>query len=87
VHPPDSTTAAIPILSSGDLKACVAPIALLQMLPNPSCYFRPTGIAFDSNGNLFMASEVSGEIFVIGREDGTPVGKVTLEEPGKLGVW
>jgi hypothetical protein len=87
VHPPSSKTAAIPILSSGDLSACVAPSPWLQVLPNPACMFRPSGLAFDSHGNLFMASEVSGEVYVIGRADGASVDSVTLEKPGKPGVW
>jgi hypothetical protein len=55
------------------------------MLPNPTCVFRPSAIAFDPRGNLYMASEVSGEIYMIGREDGSTVDSVTLETPGKLG--
>jgi DNA-binding beta-propeller fold protein YncE len=85
VHPATSTTAAIPILSSGDLKACNALSPLLQMLPNPACVFRPTAVAFDPKGNLYVASEVSGEIYVIEREDGASVDSVILETPGKLG--
>jgi hypothetical protein len=34
-----------------------------------------------------MASEVSGEVWLIGRTDGANVGNLTLEVPGKLGVW
>jgi hypothetical protein len=47
----------------------------------PIC-FRPTGLAFDSKGRLFMASEKTGEIWVIGRADGSSVDSVTLEGPG-----
>jgi hypothetical protein len=53
------------------------------MLPNPGCVFRPSAVAFDPQGNLYVASEVSGEIFLIGREDGSSVDSVTLETPGK----
>jgi hypothetical protein len=49
--------------------------------------FRPTGIAFGSHDNLFMARENSGEIYLVGREDGASVDSVTLEQPGKLAVW
>jgi hypothetical protein len=87
VHPSTSKTAAIPILSSGDLSACAAANPFLQMLPNPNCMFRPSGVTFDHHGNLFMASEVSGEVWLIGRVDGQNIGNLTLEKPGKLGVW
>ena len=81
MHPASSTTAAIPILSIADTSACKS------WFPGPACSFRPTGLAFDSHGNLFMASEASGEIYVIGREDGASVDSVTLEIPGKIGIW
>jgi sugar lactone lactonase YvrE len=43
-----------------------------------SC-IRPTGLAFDAKGRLYMAAEVTGEIFVIERNDGRSVDSVTLE--------
>jgi hypothetical protein len=46
--------------------------------------FRPTGIAFDSKGRLFMASDSSGEIYVITRTDGRSVDSLTAEDVEKL---
>jgi hypothetical protein len=55
VAAPDNTTAAIDIFSNVDNKAC------------PDNCFRPTGLAFDSQGRLFMSSDATGEIYVIAR--------------------
>jgi hypothetical protein len=46
--------------------------------------FRPTGIAFDSKGRLFMASDSTGEIYVITRTDGRSVDSLTAEDVEKL---
>ncbi|KAF2429121.1 soluble quino protein glucose dehydrogenase [Tothia fuscella] len=81
VHPASSTKAAIPILESGDLSSCKGVLAMVGL---GTCYFRPSGIAFDPKGNLYVASEISGEVYVIQREDGASVDSVTLETPGKL---
>jgi hypothetical protein len=42
--------------------------------------FRPTGIEFDSKGRLYMASDATGEIYVIARTDGQSVDSSTAEE-------
>jgi hypothetical protein len=42
--------------------------------------FRPTGIAFDSKGRLYMASDATGEIWLITRTDGKSVDSSTVEE-------
>jgi hypothetical protein len=38
----------------------------------PDGCFRPVGLAWDSNGRLFMSSDATGEIYMIIRSDGTP---------------
>ena len=50
----------------------------------PSDCFRPTGLAFDSKGNLFMASDATGSIYVIERADGKSVDSVDAETLEKL---
>lgn len=55
VAAPDNTTAAIDIFANADNNAC------------PDNCFRPTGLAFDSQGRLFMSSDATGEIYVIAR--------------------
>lgn len=67
VHPPESTTAAIPIVKNPDQSLC------------PERCFRPVGLAFDAKGRLFMASDTTGEIFLVGRTDGKTADSVTLE--------
>jgi glucose/arabinose dehydrogenase len=54
----DSMTAATDIVSNADNSAC------------PDNCFRPVGLAWDSNGRLFMSSDSTGEIYVISREEG-----------------
>jgi hypothetical protein len=70
VHPSNSENAAIPILYNTELSGC----------PNQPKCIRPTGLAFDKYGNLFMANEKGGEIYVIGRADGTSVDSATLSD-------
>ena len=53
---PDNTTAAIDIFANTDNSAC------------PDNCFRPAGLAFDSQGRLFMSSDATGEIYVIARD-------------------
>ena len=53
VDPPDSNTSALSIFSNVDNSVC------------PDSCFRPTGLTFDNKGRLFMASDASGEIYVI----------------------
>jgi len=47
--------------------------------------FRPTGLAFDAKGRLYMASDATGEIWVIGRDDDKSLDSLTLEKPGSVG--
>lgn len=65
----NSTTAAIDIVSNTDLSEC------------PDNCFRPAGLAWDSQGRLFMSSDSTGEIFVITREDGSGVNSVSEAVP------
>ena len=53
VQPPNSTTAAANVLGNADLSLC------------PSGCFRPVGLAWDSQGRLFMSSDSTGEIYVL----------------------
>src|SRR5690242_9098413 len=61
----NSTSAAIDIVSNADLSEC------------PDRCFRPAGLAWDSQGRLFMSSDATGEIYVITREDGSGVNSVS----------
>jgi hypothetical protein len=61
----NSTSAAIDIVSNKDLSKC------------PDNCFRPAGLAWDSQGRLYMSSDSTGEIFVITREDGGGVNSVS----------
>ncbi|KAF2120882.1 soluble quino protein glucose/sorbosone dehydrogenase [Lophiotrema nucula] len=54
----NSSTAAIDIVSNPDLSQC------------PDNCFRPVGLAWDSQGRLFMSSDSTGEIYVVVRTDG-----------------
>ena len=55
----DSRTAAIDILSNRDTSQC------------PDHCFRPVGLAWDSQGRLYMSSDATGEIYVLVRTDGS----------------
>jgi hypothetical protein len=55
----DNTTAAVDIFANIDNKVC------------PDNCFRPVGLAFDSQGRLFMSSDATGEIYVIVRDSST----------------
>ncbi|KAI4687634.1 uncharacterized protein J4E88_003225 [Alternaria novae-zelandiae] len=61
----NSTTAATDIVSNPDLSAC------------PDSCFRPVGLAWDTEGRLYMSSDSTGEIFVVTREDGSGVADVS----------
>ena len=61
----NSTAAAVDIMSNTDLSKC------------PDNCFRPVGLAWDSQGRLFMSSDATGEIYVITREDGSGVNNVS----------
>jgi len=65
VAPANSTTAATDIVSNPDLSAC------------PSSCFRPVGLAWDTQGRLFMSSDATGEIYVITKDDGSGVADVS----------
>lgn len=56
--PPNSTTAAVDILSNRDVSRC------------PDQCFRPVGLAWDKQGRLFMSSDSTGEIWVVEKEGG-----------------
>nr|POE47656.1 hypothetical protein CFP56_00987 [Quercus suber] len=58
VEASDSTTAARDIVSNVDNSVC------------PGGCFRPVGLAWDSQGRLFMSSDSTGEIYAILRSDG-----------------
>ncbi|KAK3725047.1 hypothetical protein LTR37_000557 [Vermiconidia calcicola] len=60
VEPSTSRTAAIDILSNADVASC-----------NDEDCFRPVGLAWDSEGRLFMSSDTTGEIYVVMRADGS----------------
>ncbi|KAL2069968.1 hypothetical protein VTL71DRAFT_14648 [Oculimacula yallundae] len=54
VEPSTSTKAAVNIMQNSNLGSC------------PNGCFRPTGLAWDSKDRLFMTSDTTGEIFIIG---------------------
>jgi hypothetical protein len=55
----DNNTATTDILANQNNSVC------------PSQCFRPVGIAFDSQGRLFMSSDATGEIYVVVKEGST----------------
>lgn len=57
-EPADSNSSAIDIVSNPDLSRC------------PDECFRPVGLAWDSQGRLFMSSDSTGEIYVVVRTEG-----------------
>ncbi|KAF1835514.1 soluble quino protein glucose dehydrogenase [Decorospora gaudefroyi] len=63
--PENSTDAATDIVANPDLSEC------------PGSCFRPVGLAWDSQGRLFMSSDSTGEIYVITKEDGSGVADVS----------
>lgn len=74
----DSSSATADVLSNADLSKC------------PDSCFRPVGLAWDSQGRLFMSSDSTGEIYVLQRSDmsatggtetGTATGTGTLVTP------
>ncbi|OQO12130.1 hypothetical protein B0A48_02770 [Cryoendolithus antarcticus] len=72
VQPSNSTTAAIDIVSNADNSKC------------PGGCFRPVGLAWDSQGRLFMSSDATGEIFVVLRADGNSTQSVGSNATGTL---
>lgn len=69
----DNTTAAIDIFANIDNKAC------------PDKCFRPVGLAFDSQGRLFMSSDATGEIYVIIRDSSTRTKSSNSQQPSQTG--
>ncbi|KAL8801406.1 MAG: hypothetical protein Q9182_004470 [Xanthomendoza sp. 2 TL-2023] len=59
--PSNSKTAVIDIMSNVDVSKCGQ---LRPYMWNNDC-FRPTGLAFDKKGRLYMSSDQTGEIWVI----------------------
>jgi len=53
VQPPNSKTAAIPVMENPNTGSC------------PTGCFRPVGLAFDKKKRLYMSSDSSGEVYVI----------------------
>ena len=72
VQPSNSTTGAIDIVSNQDNSKC------------PDGCFRPVGLAWDSQGRLFMSSDSTGEIYVILRVDGNSTQSVGSNATGTI---
>lgn len=70
----DNTTAALDIFANADNDAC------------PDNCFRPTGLAFDTQGRLFMSSDSTGEIYVIARESTSSPAGTTPNRSSQTGV-
>ena len=77
LQPNTSTTAAVDVVSNADLTKC------------PDSCFRPVGLAWDSQGRLFMSSDATGEIYMILRADGNATSSAgsntTGTIPGQMG--
>ena len=69
----NSPTAAVDIVSNPDLSKC------------PSECFRPVGLAWDTQGRLFMSSDSTGEIYMITKPDGSGVADVRQANGGSGG--
>lgn len=67
-EPPNSLTAATDIISNVDNSAC------------PGNCLRPVGLAFDTQGRMFMSSDASGEIYLVTRT-GSSSGTSTSGSP------
>jgi hypothetical protein len=67
----------IPFSNGEPVAASVNNTATIDILANqnnsvcPSQCFRPVGLAFDSQGRLFMSSDATGEIYVVVKEGST----------------
>ncbi|KAK3945536.1 putative glucose sorbosone dehydrogenase [Diplogelasinospora grovesii] len=68
--PSNSTTAAVDILSNPDTRQC------------PGNCFRPVGLAFDSQGRIFMSSDSTGEIYVLRRTQSATTTTATASGSG-----
>ena len=73
VEPSTSQTAAIDIVSNHNTSACY----------DVPC-FRPVGLAWDSDGRLFMSSDETGEIWAIERANGEPTSSAGSNAAGTL---
>ncbi|KAK8196758.1 hypothetical protein M8818_006925 [Zalaria obscura] len=71
-EPSNSTTAALDVVSNTNLTAC------------PNGCLRPVGLAWDSQGRLFMSSDSTGEIYVVLRADGNATSSVGSSEPSTV---
>lgn len=71
-QPSNSTTAAVDIVSNADNSKC------------PDSCFRPVGLAWDSQGRLFMSSDSTGEIYAILRADGNSTQSVGSNATGTI---
>lgn len=70
----DNTTAALDIFANVDNDAC------------PDNCFRPAGLAFDTQGRLFMTSDATGEIYVIARESMSSPADSTTNRSSQTGA-
>lgn len=61
----NSSTALIDVMANADNANC------------PDNCFRPVGLAWDSQGRLFMSSDSTNEIYVIARSDGSSANDAT----------
>jgi hypothetical protein len=61
------TTTGEPVLpaNSGEVISDIRPIFNLDLSKCPENCFRPVGMAWDSNGRLWFASDSTGEIYVL----------------------
>ena len=60
VAAPNNNTATTDIFSNADNSKC------------PQNCFRPVGIAFDSQGRLYVSSDATGEIYVVQKNQASP---------------
>lgn len=72
VQPSNSTTAAVDIIANQNNTDC------------PTGCFRPVGLAWDSEGRLFMSSDATGEIYSILRADGNATSTVGSNATGTI---
>ena len=71
----NNNSAAIDIFTNADNSVC------------PKHCFRPVGLAFDSQGRLFVSSDASGEIYVIAKETSSSgSGTTATTSPSSTGV-
>ncbi|EMD00918.1 hypothetical protein BAUCODRAFT_118642 [Baudoinia panamericana UAMH 10762] len=71
-QPSNSTTAAVDIVSNANITNC------------PTGCFRPVGLAWDSQGRLFMSSDATGEIYVVLRANGNATSSAGSNATGTI---